>query len=188
LRQKKNNISFPQNIILNYQRLFCRLAGYGNYRDRGLMFVDYRDLSVEQSEIVWEIRNRDEIRCWMDNPEPFSLEAHFSFIDNLKISINKLYWAIFQNNDIVGSINIEFDESGEEIERGVFISPDYMGQSFGNLIEEASVTFFKKMGIKKIRARVIKENIKSINFHLKNSYIEIDKDDKSIYYIKELNE
>ncbi|MGE0076460.1 MAG: N-acetyltransferase family protein [Bacteroidales bacterium] len=51
-----------------------------------------------------------------------------------------------------------------------FIDKDYTGKGIGNLVLKKLESEAKKMGIKTLLASISSENIKSINFHLKNNF------------------
>lgn len=184
----KSKVNISSEIVVNYIKLFQKITIFRNYIENDLVFIDYRNLTNEQHEFIWRIRNLDEIRCRMDNSNKFSLQDHYLFVKNLEKTRTKFYWCVYQNGKIIGSVNLHIDEKlSDEGERGIFILPELIGKSIGQNIDFAVEKICKKMGLTKIKAKVLKNNQRSLHYHLKISYVKIKEDSEYVYFIKELN-
>lgn len=176
-----------ENIPLNYIRLFCNSFDIKNYEVNGLFFVDYRNLSENQHKEIWQIRNHASIRCWMEHPELISWESHRLFVSRLSHSYRKLYWGIYKSELLIGSVNIEFITS-TQVERGIFLHPNYIEQSLGREVERALSVILHNLHITTITAKVLKKNPRSLHFHIREGYTHITSDDKYDYLLKQLRE
>lgn len=176
------------DIPNNYIQLFDSLFDCPNYTIDGLIFIDYRNLTKDQHLIVWKARVHDNVRCWMNNAGLFSFEEHCAFVDSLSNLNNAIYWGVFDGVSFIGAVNIHKEEGLKRVERGIFVSPDYLGKSYGNYIEKVSEQLFRRLGISTIKAKVLKTNVRSLKFHEKNRYIIENMDERYFHLIKKLDE
>lgn len=167
-----------------YNLFFDSLFTMPNHIIDDLIFVDYRNLNRDQHYLLWRQRNDIRIRCWMENQDAFSLEEHFDFIKKLQKEELRIYWGVFSGAEFVGSVNVFFDNINE-VERGIFVSPNHFQQSLGTRIEKALEHLLAQLGIICIRAKVLKCNIRSLQFHIKNHYEVYDKNSQ-YYFLRKL--
>lgn len=73
------------------------------------------------------------------------------------------------------------------IERGLFILPQFWGDGNAVLIEKILSVFFQKKQITNIAAKILKSNSRSLRFHLKLGYNLISNDEKYNFLIKDLS-
>lgn len=181
-------LDFPEmgNIAGKYLELFETLSEKNNYYLEGLAFVDYTCLNLQQSVEVWQGRNKEEIRCRMENCQPFTFEEHTQFLHRLKEKSDKVYWAVFEKKSFVGSVNVYYSQTGT-CERGIFVLPENMGMGVASRIEKGVTKILRKKGIDKITARVKTTNGRSLNFHLRNHYDLEGRDEEYYYLVKSLS-
>lgn len=60
-------------------------------------FVNYTQLTEQESRAVWEARNYLDIRKWMVNKAPISWESHQHFILGLANRTDRVYYAVWHN-------------------------------------------------------------------------------------------
>ena len=173
-------------VSLRYRNLFQNLFVPIEIEKNGLRFVDYRILDKKQQRIIWKARNEESIRLQMANADFISWEAHLKFIDSLFYQYKKIYMAVYRDDKIIGSVNIEYN-SVIQIERGLFVLPKFWGNGNAVLIEKTLSDFLQEQQVVSITARVLSSNSRSLHFHLKLGYRQISKDDKYHYLIKDLN-
>lgn len=146
--------------------------------------INYVDCTKEQNLDILALRNRDDVRSWMVNPEVISEENHFKFVESLKSNPNRLYYAIYKNGLLVGTYNLTKEGDGVW-ERGIIANPSTQGtgqtekwerQLLGSLPSE----------IKAVSAKVKQDNFRSIKYHEKLGYKELSRDNEYIYYIMRL--
>ena len=167
------------NVRLNYRTLFYSLV---------FRMVSYPEMTDEESEAVWRLRNLPEIRQVMTNPNPFSLESHRNFVERLKNEQNKLFLAFFDGKDFVGSfdfVEIGIDSSAE---RGLFLNPIYQGKGLAQVLEKLAEEEAKRHGVRYLVAKVKSENRSSLRFHRMAGYTEVNKNDEYIYFKRNIVE
>ncbi len=71
-----------------------------------IVFKNFIFLNDIEKKDILELRNKEYVRENMINSEPISLENHILFIESLKENKNKTYFAIFFDNQLIGSLNI----------------------------------------------------------------------------------
>lgn len=148
--------------------------------------VNYVDLTESESRVVWEVRNLPEIRQFMTDSTPFSFESHYTFIDRLRKDPNKLFFAYFDGETLVGTINfveLGFDSSAE---RGLFVNPICQGRGMAQILEKLSERVAKKRGVRYLVAKVKNDNPLSLAFHQKLGYRLINTDEEYSFFKRDL--
>lgn len=120
----------------------------------------------------------------MLNPEPFSIESHSNFVKLLETNPTKLYYALFDSENFVGSFDFTDIKDGESAERGLFVNPQYFRQGIGNMMETYFDGIIVKRGVHKIIAEVYKFNKPSCEYHLHQGFKQYDEDENLIYLAK----
>ncbi len=148
--------------------------------------INYVDCAREQNLDILALRNRDDVRSWMVNPEVISEENHFKFVESLKGNPNRLYYAIYKNGMLVGTYNLT--NEGEGIwERGIIANPSTQGTGQTEKWERQILSSLPSE-IKAVSAKVKQNNLRSIKYHEKLGYKEQSRDNEYIYYILRLHE
>ena len=148
--------------------------------------INYVDCTKEQNLDILALRNRDDVRSWMVNPEVILEENHFKFVESLKCNPNRLYYAIYKNGILVGTYNL--NNEGERIwERGIIANPSTQGTGQTEKWEQQILSSLP-LEIKAVSAKVKQDNLRSIKYHEKLGYKEQSRDDEYIYYILRLHE
>lgn len=173
-------------IPFRYKMLFHNLFLYWNFCKNGFTFVDYRLLNEDQHSLVWRTRNDDRIRSQMEHKELITWDAHLKFVKKLFSQYHKIYMGVYRDGKLVGSVNVEY-KSVFQVERGIFVLPEYWGGGDSMLIEQTLWIILKEQGVNSIEARVLKSNERSFCFHLKAGYRPESNDGKYDYLTKALN-
>lgn len=148
--------------------------------------INYVDCTREQNLDILALRNRDDVRSWMVNPEVIPEENHFKFVESLKGNPNRLYYAIYKNGMLVGTYNLT--NEGEGIwERGIIANPRTQGTGQTEKWERQILSGLPS-DIKAVSAKVKQDNLRSIKYHEKLGYKEQSRDNGYIYYILRLHE
>lgn len=146
--------------------------------------INYVDCTREQNLDILALRNRDDVRSWMVNPEVIPEENHFNFVESLKGNPNRLYYAIYKNGMLVGTYNLA--NEGEGIwERGIIANPSTQGTGQTEKWERQILSSLPSE-IKAVSAKVKQDNLRSIKYHEKLGYKEQSRDNEYIYYILKL--
>ena len=147
--------------------------------------INYVNCTKEQNLDILALRNRDDVRSWMVNPEVILEENHFKFVEILKGNPNRLYYAIYMNGMLVGTYNLT--NEGEGVwERGIIANPSTQGTGKTEKWERQILSSLPS-DIKAVSAKVKQDNMRSIKYHEKLGYKEQCRDNEFIYYILRLH-
>lgn len=147
-----------------------------------LEMVNYTDLTPEQSREVWQLRNADDIRCWMTNPDTFSFESHCRFIESLKSRPDREYYAFFKDGLLVGSYDFTDIVQGGSADSGLFVNPAAQGQGIAKQMAARMDSIACKHGISALSAVVLESNDRSLRFHQSIGY-EITSHENGVYHL-----
>lgn len=146
--------------------------------------INYVDCTKKQKLDILALRNRDDVRSWMVNPEAIPEENHFKFVESLKDNPNRLYYAIYKDGVLVGTYNLT--NEGEGIwERGIIANPSTQGTGQTEKWERQILNSLP-LEIKAVSAKVKQDNLRSIKYHEKLGYKEQSRNNEYIFYILKL--
>lgn len=148
----------------------------------GYSIVNYIDCNREQQLEILNLRNLDDVRKWMVNPEIIQEDNHFKFVESLKRNPNRLYYAVYKDGFLVGTYNLTKGENGVW-ERGIIANPTTQGKGETIKWEQQILADLPKQGINAVTAKVKLDNPRSIKYHEKLGYQEYLRDNEYIYYI-----
>ncbi len=147
--------------------------------------VNYVDCTTEQHREILALRNLEDIRKWMVNPEVIAEENHFRFVESLRGNENRLYLAIYKDGKLLGTYNLT--NEGEGLwERGIIANPETQGKGETEQWERQIINELPKCGIMALCAKVKIDNLRSIRYHEKLGYQEQSRDNEYKYYILNL--
>ncbi|WP_276855607.1 bifunctional UDP-2,4-diacetamido-2,4,6-trideoxy-beta-L-altropyranose hydrolase/GNAT family N-acetyltransferase [Bacteroides fluxus] len=168
-----------------YKMLFHNMFVPKEFHKNNLCFIDYRALDEHQHSLIWHARNDDSIRFQMEHTELIPWKSHLAYVKSLSAQYRKIYWAVYKEDKLIGSVNIEYD-SVSEVERGIFILPEFWGKGDAALIDKSLFETLQEQGITSVAAKVLKNNSRSLHFHLKLGYKLVSDDEKYNYLVKDL--
>ncbi|APD05869.1 UDP-4-amino-4,6-dideoxy-N-acetyl-beta-L-altrosamine N-acetyltransferase [Flavobacteriaceae bacterium UJ101] len=130
-------------------------------------FKNYFKLSIEEKREVLKMRNDISVRNMMTNSDIISERDHFDFIEKLSKNDKNFYWTVNKKDQIIGAVYInKYDLESKEAFWGFFLNPELMGMGYGKKMLTATLKlFFEELGLKKIKAEVLKDNVKSLTLH-----------------------
>lgn len=139
---------------------------YSDFHIDGYSFKNYITLSAEQSAMVLECRNHPDVRKWMFTKEPIPIENHLAFVNSLKQTNSKFYWAVFNGDNYVGSVDItDINTKEESCIWGFFLNPRYIGTGKGIDIEFVTLKLLFYFGFRTVRGEVNANNNNALNMH-----------------------
>ncbi|RBQ32739.1 hypothetical protein CRU92_03215 [Arcobacter sp. FW59] len=145
-----------------------------------IIFKDFIFLNDNEIEEILELRNQTYIRENMIDTELISFENHINFINSLKTSTNKKYFAIFCENELFGSVN--FVKNEKELSWGLYFKNDS-----NPILKSVSTYIFLNFIFERfdedIHSFVKKGNLQAINFN-KNFGFKSFKEDIEYFYLK----
>lgn len=117
-----------------------------------------KDLLLE----VLKIRNSKEVRENSFNSSIISEEAHFKFIDELKKSESKKYFALIEAGELIGVLSFTDINNNEAVcgcYKNIYLKRNGIGKILlGEVLDEEA----KKLNLKKVFLNIFKKNIASI--------------------------
>lgn len=175
-------VDFSQNKF-RYISLFTVLSA--DYTSGTISLVDYVRLPQSLQRAVLDARNEESVRTMMDSPEEISWENHCRFVAGLIGDTEHRYWAVFDKDVLVGSVNVHYLDT-EKVERGIYVIPSESGKSYGSRIESVTDKLFRSIGVKEVVAKVLHTNERSLHFHYKNGYRKYNDDSRYEYLVKKI--
>lgn len=147
--------------------------------------VNYVDCTREQLLEILNLRNQDDVRVWMVNPDVISEANHFKFVASLKENPDRLYYAIYKDGLLVGTYNLT-KEKEDVWERGIIANPNTKVKGETERWERQILAGLYNYGVRIVTAKVKQDNPRSIRYHEKVGYQEQSRDNDYIYYILRL--
>jgi len=157
---------------------------HGCFCDR-FQIINYVDCTPEQHREILALRNRDDVRKWMVNPDPIPEENHFRFVESLRGNPDRIYMAICKEGALVGTCNLTREEDGVW-ERGIVANPDRYVPGQTAAWERQIFVALPEKGITALTAKVQTENLRSIRYHEKMGFVEQRREGGYIYYLLRL--
>lgn len=175
--------SLKDNILSVFYSLDRAMSYKDNFETEHFSYVNYVNLTEEQSRTVWEGRNHPEVRKWMVNPNPFPYNEHVAFIKDLKERNDKLYWAVLSDGHIAGSFSLHpYDPDKKDGEMGKYLLFEFRGKGLGKLATQEFIDYIFSAGI------VQRVYIKTLLTNTTNQYVneaagfrKYDYDEKYVY-------
>jgi UDP-4-amino-4,6-dideoxy-N-acetyl-beta-L-altrosamine N-acetyltransferase len=146
-----------------------------------IVFKNYSTLNEQESFEILNIRNKDFIRKNMITNEIINLENHTKWINSLKNNLDKKYFAVLCENEVLGSCS--WVKEKDEFTWGIFFKEEV------NPIISSSCTYlflencFFNNKIEKLVSLVKKENSIAFSFN-KNFGFELYKEDENYFYLE----
>ncbi len=117
----------------------------------------------------------------MVNTSPVSHNDHFKFVASLITDEKKRYFAIFEDELLLATINISY-RTEDEWERGIVASPCIQGRHVTEILEKMMYPKYRQMGCNILFAKVLKDNARSNHYHRKIGY-ELQEEDNKFNYL-----
>ena len=182
-----SNLIVPTNLKDNILSIFCSLdramSNKDNFETEHFSFVNYVNLTEEQSRKIWEGRNHPEVRKWMVNTEPFSFEEHQAFINRLKERNDRLYWAVMSDGRVAGSFSLHpYDQDKKEGEMGKYLLFEYRGKGLGKLATQEFIDHIISAGIvQRVYIKTLLTNTANQHVNEAAGFRKYDSDEKYVY-------
>jgi len=148
-----------------------------------LEMTNFTNLNEAECKMILEWRNHPNIRNYMTNKNIITKEEHLAFIKSLENSAAKKYFLVKQEDDYLGVIDfVDIDDTACEF--GLYVNPYLQKKGAGSLLLEEIIRYaFKELGLKKLRARVYKENKKALGLYEKYG-LKIAREDEEYFYME----
>lgn len=143
-----------------------------------LTLKDYVKLNQKELIEILHIRNENYIKENMINVQTIGIEEHLSWVKSLKNQNYMKYFAVFSENEIIGSLSFVIRE--KKLNWGVFFK-----EKTNPFLSSASTFIFLEylfLNQTQIYSCVKKRNMKALNFN-KNFGFKIYAEDEDYYYL-----
>jgi len=132
-----------------------------------LIYKNFIALTYEEHINILKIRNSEYVRLNMKSNDLISTENHLNWAEGLKFDKKNIYYAVMQENIIVGAIYITtIDYYSKSCTWGLYfkekINPFISAISAHLIIDKV----FNELSIKRLNLEVNKSNISAYNFDL----------------------
>lgn len=128
--------------------------------------ISFTKLSHERKKELLKLRNYPDVRKWMYNSSIISLAEHLEFIDSLKGSSDRQYFAIYLTNELIGSFNLNYLDSVRAL-IGIYVNLELTQKGLGAKVIASAIEHAKASGIKELLLEVFKENDRAKAFYEK---------------------
>lgn len=148
-------------------------------------FVNYTELSLEDSTKIWKARNNSEISKYMVNTDFIPWENHLTFVEGLKTRFDRVYYGVYklEDNTMIGSqgVNpINVDGSGES---GLYLFPEAQGKGYGKLMKTEFIQFLFENDLLAVVTEKVKiDNVRNQQLNIKIGFKQIGVDADFVYY------
>jgi UDP-2,4-diacetamido-2,4,6-trideoxy-beta-L-altropyranose hydrolase len=161
----KNKIIKFHNNSFSSNKLEAIFKGFKYINEvNSVSFINYTELNEVNKEKVLEYRNQEDVRKWMINYSEISLESHLNFIDTLKKSLDKYYFAAFRNNILIGGVSI-IDCSSAICSVGLFLGKEFKGNGI-ELAYFSQQYVFSCLNLEEIIIKVHVDNRNAIDYNI----------------------
>jgi len=152
-------------------RTFNHLRSNEFFCKNEIEFHNYIDLDLDDRATVLEMRNHEDIRKWMYNPNIISEKEHGSFMDSLEEDPRRSYFLVKQYQQIIGAVNFSHTPNSESVDLGIFSNPLVNIKGKGMLLESAASEYaFNVLRAKKIKLEVLESNSRAISFYQRQGF------------------
>ncbi len=127
--------------------------------------VNLRTVEREDAEFLRNGVNHPDVRVWMGNTRPKSLEQEEDFVEEVVSESDDIHLMICRDGHPKGIISLmDEDDEGKIGEVGIWLHPDFHGQGYGTEAAELLVNHcFRQLDYHKIHARARADNTPSVS-------------------------
>ena len=112
-----------------------KIDRYKIYPLDGYTYENFVSLDRKELEMILTWRNHAEVRKWMMNTAPITLEDHLAYVESLKQRDDAYYWLVRRGGIPVGVLNIMGEGIQEGIgEPGFYLAPEVLNRGEGILL------------------------------------------------------
>ncbi|MGE4472036.1 GNAT family protein [uncultured Sulfuricurvum sp.] len=141
-----------------------------------IILKNYCDLSPQEHHALLTIRNLESIRNTSGNRETIDFQHHLEWIESLKHSNQKFYYAVVENDTLRGGLHLIRDDD-HGVTWGIFFDP----KTPLGLIASVTLYFidrcFESLGLQTLRSLIRTENTGAIAFNRQLGFKPLEEND-----------
>ena len=148
-------------------------------------FVNYTQLSLDDSKKVWNARNNSEISKYMVNTDFIPWESHLAFIKGLSSRNDCVYYGVYviQDNTMIGSQGVNPIVGDGTGESGLYLFPEAQGKGYGKLMKQEFIHFLFEQGLLNVVTEKVKvDNVRNQQLNLKLGFKQVRIDGEFVYF------
>ncbi len=148
-------------------------------------FVNYTQLSLDDSKKVWNARNNPEISKYMVNTDFIPWENHLAFINGLRSRNDRVYYGVYvlQDNTMIGSQGVNPIEDNGTGESGLYLFPEAQGKGYGKLMKQEFILFLFEQGFLNVVTEKVKiDNARNQQLNLRLGFKQVRTDGEFVYF------
>lgn len=156
-----------------------------NFETSHFRFVNYTQLSIEDSKKIWNARNNPEISKYMVNTDFIPWENHLAFIEGLISRDDRVYYGVYalQDNTMIGSQGVNPIEGNGTGESGLYLFPEAQGKGYGKLMKQEFIQYLFEHGLLSVVTEKVKiDNVRNKKLNLKLGFNEVKSDCDFVYF------
>ena len=156
-----------------------------SFETEHFLFVNYTQLSLEDSKKIWCARNNPEISKYMVNTDFIPWEDHLVFIQGLKTREDRIYYGVYvsENYEMIGSQGVNPIVEDGTGESGLYLFPEAQGKGYGKLMKSEFIQYlFQHNLLNVVTEKVKQENIRNQQLNLKLGFKQIREDHDFVYF------
>jgi RimJ/RimL family protein N-acetyltransferase len=148
-------------------------------------FVNYTQLSLDDSKKVWNARNNSEISKYMVNTDFIPWENHLAFIEGLSSRNDRVYYGVYvlQDNTMIGSQGVNPIVGDGTGESGLYLFPEAQGKGYGKLMKQEFIHYIFEQGLLNVVTEKVKfDNVRNQQLNLKLGFRQMGTDGEFVYF------
>lgn len=148
-------------------------------------FVNYTQLSLDDSKKVWNARNNPEISKYMVNTDFIPWENHLAFIKGLSSRNDCVYYGVYilLDNTMIGSQGVNPIEDNGTGESGLYLFPEAQGKGYGKLMKQEFIYYIFEQGLLNVVTEKVKiDNVRNQQLNLSLGFKQVGTDGEFVYF------
>ena len=148
-------------------------------------FVNYTQLSLDDSKKVWNARNNPEISKYMVNTDFIPWENHLAFIEGLSSRHDRVYYGVYvlQDNTMIGSQGVNPIVGDGTGESGLYLFPEAQGKGYGKLMKQEFIYYIFEQGLLNVVTEKVKiDNVRNQQLNVKLGFMKVGTDGEFVYF------
>jgi len=145
-----------------------------------LILKKFQHCSDNELLMILQWRNNPSVREQMINKDIISIDDHLNYVGNLDKRNDVDYRVIVYEDKYIGVINLT-DIKKNSAELGLYKNPESIVKGAGPLLMDCIYQLAGQKGIKKLKLRVLKSNLKALHLYERFNFVKISEDMEYIY-------
>lgn len=140
---------------------------------KNIQLKNFIDLSLDETKMVLEWRNNQNIRKWMFTQDEISLSDHLKYIHSLKERNDRVYFLVKKDANNIGVISFtDINTEHKSAEFGIYAKPTLKGM--GDILMQTIIKHaFNVLKLRLLISNVFEDNHQAIKLYNKHGFKKI---------------